>query len=87
MEYTYTFKEIDRETAKSFEELVKLLSGQLEATVKVDNPSDERMTSMVSVTIKNQTIKKHEYLAVIAEVMHAKLMEVKAEVEATENPG
>lgn len=87
MDYTYTFKVIDRETAESFEELVKLLSGKLEATVKLDIPDDERMTSMVYVTIKNKTIKKHEFIAIIAEVMHAKLMEVKAEVGAVENSG
>ncbi len=78
MDYTYTFKVIDRETAESFEKLVNLLTGKMDATVKVDIPNDERMTSLVFITIKNKTVEKYEFIAIIAEVMHAKLIEVEA---------
>lgn len=83
MDCTYTFKVLDRETAESFEKLINLLLGKINATVKVDIPEEERMTSLVFVTIHNENVQKYEFVMIVAEIMHAKLLKV----ESNENPG
>ena len=66
----YVYKVIDKDTAKIFVRLVELIL--INAEVEADIPENDRMTSLVSVTLNNYCVKEFEKLSFIVDVTHAK---------------
>ena len=66
----YVYKVIDKETAKIFVRLVELILTDID--VEADIPEDDRMTSLITVTLNNYCVKEFEKLSFIVDVTHAK---------------